>query len=267
MRSRNPLLVAALGLFLITGVASAQCPDQVRAAVQREIDLTDTRIEQADALAAGSDNAEVRSDLALANDLQSRAKIELDAGHCVVALDLTKRARARALHAVSLVRGLPDPDRVQVQLERTREILDRARERIEECDQPRAQAMLRAALQMQTRAEAAFAADPPRLLAALQLTVSARERVHRALGLCNIEESLQDGAERALKRTDDVLGRAREKTGDAAREQGRRALDHALELQQRAYDEFRAGRFEASLRLTLQSRAIAFRALRLAGGS
>ena len=43
---------------------------------------------------------------------------------------------------------------VLAQLERTRELLDRARERIEECNLDRARAMLRVALEMQARAEA-----------------------------------------------------------------------------------------------------------------
>src|SRR5262249_57229176 len=112
-------------------------------------------------------------------------------------MDLKLRARARADSAISIIQGLPDPDRVVSQVERTRDLLDRARDRIEECDSDRAHSLLHVALDMQGRAEAA--ARDSRYLAALQLTLSARERGLRALRLCNVQDNLQDTAERALR--------------------------------------------------------------------
>ena len=263
MRCSLSLLLMALGLVLGAGAAAAPCPE-----VRREIDLTDARLARAGtAVSAANNNAEARRDLALATDFQARSRLEIGAGRCLVALDFTRRARLRALHAVSLVRGLPDPDRIRVQLERSREILDRSREQLRDCDEIRAQSILRAAVQMQERAEAAFAADPPRVLASLQLTVSARERAQRALRLCHLEESIQASAEHALGRTDEVIGRAREKAGESTAAPGREPLARASEIQTRARDEYRAGHFEASLRLTQEARAFAFRSLRLAGTS
>src|SRR5437867_3992892 len=164
---RLSILFVVPAVALVARLAYAQCPDDVRAAVERELEITDTRIEQAESVVSSSDHPEARAELQIAVGLQAQARSELLAGHCAVATDLTRRARARALRAISMVRGLPDPDRVGAQLDRTREILDRARDRIEECNDERAQAIIRAASEMQLRAEAAFAADPPRLLAAL----------------------------------------------------------------------------------------------------
>ena len=51
---------------------------------------------------------------------------------------------------------LPDPDRVLSQVERTRELLERVRDRVEECNRDRAHALMRVAFTMQQRAEAAI---------------------------------------------------------------------------------------------------------------
>src|SRR5262245_12113399 len=139
--------------------------------VQAQLLRTDERIELAQTLLAGSDEAEAQVELDAAVTLQTQARAEFGAGHPRIALDLTLRARARADRAIAIARG-PSPDRVLAQLERTRELIDRARDRIEECDNDRARALLRVAVEMQTRAEAA--AQEKRYLAALQLTLSAR---------------------------------------------------------------------------------------------
>jgi hypothetical protein len=212
---------------------------------------------------SGSDNQQAQVELAEAIRVQANAKTEFAAAHYLLALNLTRRARLHADKAIALVRGLPDPDRVLVQLERTRELLDRARERIEECDLDRARAMLRAAFEMQLRAEAS--APEGRYLAALQLTMSARERALRALRLCNLQDNLHDAAERALTRTDELISRARDMVAEHHSDQARQALNRAIELEAEAWTQFRADHLEASLRLTQSARTFAHRAIRLAG--
>jgi len=268
---RNFSILALVSIALaIAAPASAQCPPDVQLRAQRELDATDARIEQADQLVTGSDNLAAQTKLAEATRIQAQAKVEFAAGHCRIAIDLTLRARLRASEAIAIIRGLPDfglpdPGRVLSQLERTRELLDRARDRIEECNNDRAHSMLRAALEMQDRADGAFAHE--RYLAALQLTVSARERAHRALRLCNLEENLHDSAEHALARTDEVIRRATDQARDKNAERTRQMLARAVEIQERAQAEFRAEHFEASLRLTLSARTIAYRVIRMSGGA
>jgi hypothetical protein len=266
MRKLPILIVAALGLMATASAGLAQCPEDIRLQVQAAIELTDTRIEQAELLIADSDSRPAHDELALAVQIQARAKTELAAEHCRIAMDLTRSARDRVARAIALVRGLPSslPDRARVQLERTREIIDRARDRIEECNDDRAQAMLRVAAEMQVRAEEAFRSD--RFLASLQLTISARERALRALRLCNVQDNLHENAERALHRTDEVISRARDQVSENDSERARQILSQGVELQGRAYAEFRAEHFEASLRLTQSARAHAYRAIRISGG-
>lgn len=178
------------------------------------------------------------------------------------ARDDTLRARLRADRAIARNQGLPDPDRVLSQLERTREILDRARQGIEPCSVERARPLLRAALEMQGRAEAS--AREGRYLAALQLTLNARERAHQALRLCNADENLNESAERALTRTDEMIARAREVIRQNDIAGAHRALDRAVAVEAEAWTQFRAEHFVEGLRLTQFARTLAHRAVRLA---
>ena len=249
-------LVAALAL---APPAAAQTREEVQLAIER----TDDLIARAQEIVSGSDNPQAIDELAFAVRLQAEAKTAFGSGRLTIALDLTRRSRLHADRAIALIRGLPDPDRVIAQLERTRELLDRVRERIEECDAERARGLLRAAFEMQTRAE--VSAREGRYLAALQLTLSARERALHALRMCNLEDNLREAAERGLTRTDELIARAREALQDRDDARARQALDRAVEVQAEAWSQFRADHLEASLRLTQSARTLAHRALRIAG--
>ena len=261
MKSPRWIIPTLVLLALMAGglPAAAQTREEVQVAIER----TDDLIMRAQEIVSGSDNQQAVDELSFAVRLQADARAQFGAGRLVLALDLTRRARVRAERAIALVKGLPDPDRVLVQLERTRELLDRARERIEECNAERARSLLRAAFEMQGRAE--VSAREGRYLAALQLTLSARERALRALRMCNLEDNLREAAERGLARTDDLISRTREVLQDRDNERARLALGRAVELQTEAWTQFRADHLEASLRLTQSARTFAHRALRIAG--
>jgi hypothetical protein len=197
--------------------------------------------------------------------LQGIAKQYFSQARYGAAARATFDARVHADRAVALLKGLPDPGRVQDQLARTREVLDRARDRLAQCDLPAPREMLRTALEMQTRAELAY--SETRYLAALQLTMSARERALRALRLCNVADNAHDAAERALRVTDDVITRAQDAVSAHGDEPAHQALARAVSFQAEARREFMAEHFEPSLRLTQSARTFAVRAIRLSGGS
>lgn len=248
------LLVCAL---LPTG-ALAQGPGSGRA--QDALEVTERRIELAEALVPDSPATQATSELALARQLQARARSAFSAGQYLIAERGTLEARAHADRAIAIVRGLPDPDRVLIQVERTEELVERARERAADCTDTRARALLRVGQEMQDRAERAVRES--RYLAALQLTMSARERVLKALRLCNAAETVGETAARALQRTDDVLARARDLLEGGGLEEPRRALEHAMSIQGEARAEYEAGHFEPSLRLTQSARLIGLRIAR-----
>lgn len=257
------LTLAAPVLALLAFAAPARAQDAAR--VQEEIARTDLRIERADQVLARSPNPEAQRALDIAKLIQARARTALADRMPGMALRLTLQARAAADRAVSMVRGLPEPDRVMAQLERTREIIERARDRIGECPLERARFMLQVATAMEQRAE--DAAHEERYLAALQLTMSARERALRALRLCNLTDNAHDAAERALHATEDLITRAQDAVGAHGEGPARLALARAVAFQAEAQREFLAGRFEPCLRLTQSARTFAARAIRLSGGS
>lgn len=246
--------------LLFGGPARAQEPG--REAVQDAIALTEIRIEQADQLLSERSDELAATQLTLARDLQSRARASLAANQLVIALRQTRDARVRADRAIAIVRGLPDPERVSQQLERTRQVIERARELLQECSESRARALLRVAIDMQVRADGSFAES--RYLAALQLTMSARERAEKALSLCRAGESLEEAARRALQGTEDLLPRARDLIATSGSDVASALLARAEATQSEARREMSDNRFAAAARLTQNARLQAQRAMRIA---
>ncbi len=261
--SRFLFVFAALGVVAVPAARAQDSP--TRGFVQNNLDRTDLRIEQAEAIVAGTDNDQAMQHLQAAVDMQGRAKTAFGSAEYAIALRLTLDARGHADRAIAIIKNLPDPDRVKAQLERTRELLERAKERIEECNNDRARAMMRAAFGMQVRAEEA--AVNGRYLVALQLTVNARERARNALRLCHLEENLQDAAERAIARTDNILDRAHDALENCSNQESANSLARATDLQSKAKTEFASENYRAALNLTLAARRGAYRAVRLCGGS
>src|SRR5580765_1564323 len=148
--------ILAIGTLALLGLAapgaSAQTLTPER--VQFALDMTDRRIEQAQMVLEGVTNDRAQAELDLAISIQTQAKsVFASAGGDLRLLQrtvsLTLEARGHADRAIAIVKGLPDPDRVRVQLERTREVIDRARQTIEECNQERARGLLRIGIEMQ----------------------------------------------------------------------------------------------------------------------
>lgn len=254
MIARRSWFIAFVAAIALLAPASSDAQGQWFGRVQDALEVTDRRIELAEALVPPGDGSLAVSELALAKQVQVRARSAFDASQYGIAERATLEARAHADRAIAIVRRLPDPDRVLVQVERTGELADRARERLADCTETRARALMQVGEEMQARAVTAVGQS--RYLAALQLTMSARERIFKAMRLCNITESLAEHAARALQRTDEVLARAREALENEPTENTRRALERATALQLEAQGEYRAARFEAALRLTHASRLV-----------
>jgi hypothetical protein len=264
LRSLVIQTLAVAGLAVGAMAAHAQPAQEPRPEfVQAQLERTDVRIEQAQSIVRTADNSPASGQLSAAVDLQARAKESFSSQNYSLSLRLTLEARGHADRAIAIVKNLPDPDRVKAQLDRTQELLERAREAIQECNNDRARAMLEAAFEMQGRA--VEAARNGHYLVSLQLTVGARERALKALRLCNLEESLQEGADRQIQQTDDAISRARETLETCQNEQARASLAQAMELQEQAKSEFRAERFRPALKLTQIARRAAYRSIQLCG--
>ena len=247
--------------LLVAAPASAQTDPQ---RVQDAIEVTDRRIQLAKDLLAQTPNHQAALEVDMAVALQVNAKVAFAEARYAAAAKATFDARIHADRAIALLRGLPDPGRVEEQLQRTRELLDRARDRLANCTVPMARDLLRVALDMQARAEAAY--RETRYLAALQLTMSARERGQRALRLCNASESLEESVTAAIQRTDEVLAHAHEVVDANGSDRAKRLLANADSMQARAKVEVDAGHFRLALRLTREAREQAVRAERSTPG-
>ncbi len=265
MHSRFRTLVATF-VVALAAIASVPAHAQGPADPQRlrdAIDLTDRRIQQAQDLLVQSPQQQAAGEVDQAVSLQALAKRAFSDGRYPAAGRATFDARFHADRAIALLRGLPDPGRVQDQLARTREVIDRGRDRIAHCELPVARDLLRTAIDMQARAEQAY--GETRYLAALQLTMSARERALRALQLCSASESFDETVAMALQRTDEVLARAHDALDAGGSDRARQLLANADSLQSRARSEDQAGHPRLALRFTRMAREQADRALR--GGS
>jgi hypothetical protein len=263
------LMKSRLLILLLTGLVglAAASPARAQRPVERvlmALEATDRRIEQARQAILTHPDPGARSELGAAEAIAPRARAAFDAGRPRVAMNLTFDARAHADRAIAMARGMPEGDRSAMQLQRTRDLLDRARQRTTGCNDPRAHELLRVAGVMQDQAEAAVAAG--RLLAAVELTMGARNRAFRALRLCNVEDDLPGSVEQALRITDEVLARARAAVGPGAGDPVRHAITEAESLEVRAQAEYQAAHYEPSLRMTQAARAMARRAERLASG-
>lgn len=264
MSLRFPTLLTMLAIVLsacVVAPTSAQAPAPPDGSRLRDaLDVTDRRIQLARDLLATSPNAAAAAEVDHAVALQAIAKDAFAQGRFAAAGRATFDARIHADRAIAMLRGLPDPGRVQEQLGRTRELLDRARDRLAHCELPAARELLRTALDMQARAEQAY--GETRYLAALQLTMSARERALRAQQLCNAGESFDETVGNALQRTDAILARAHELLDAGGTERARSLLANAAGVQGRARTEERAGRARTALRLTRLAREQAERSMR-----
>ncbi len=152
-------------------------------------------------------------------------------------------------------RELGGSARVDLQIGRTRRMLDLVRDRAERCGSAEARGAVRRAIEMQDRAESAARAG--RSLGALQLTREARQQGVAALRHCGHTGGVPEGVVSALGRTDELLGLERERLVDRpAAVAGERtgALERAAAAQRQARAEFRDGRLESSLRLTQEAR-------------
>lgn len=251
---------AVVGLLAVVCAAPAFAQADIPSRLSEDLEVTQHLLDSAEVVASRRPDAPEVRELDLARDLQARARRAAARGRPLLAKRATMDARQHAERAIAISRGLPDPERVMVQLERTSELVERAGERLAGCSEGRALALVRAAAGVQARAVAA--GDEGRFLAALQLTLNARQRVEKAMRLCHVVEDLAETVTRGLRRTDDALDQARRVVAEGAPPQARHELGRAMRIQDEARVERDAQHLERALQLTQLARGIANRVAR-----
>ena len=180
---RNVKIIAAFGALavLLAGASDALAqPDVVRA--RKELEITQIVIDKARRLVEESGNRRAEDPLRRAIDVQRQAAAELSGNGAHVSMRLTMIARDYAKRAAKLA-AEPSENKEFVfrELQRTGDILRRAREELRESDDLHATDLLRTALERHEEAESSFRELQFRV--ALRLTVLARELAHKALDL------------------------------------------------------------------------------------
>jgi len=148
--------------------------------------------------------------------------------------------------------------RLNTALDRTDEIIQRAKDAVSESGSERAQNLLEMALRLQKLArDITGTIDNNNLevyaLRAGQCTINAREKAQRAIAVTRQAEENDDYVRGRLERTDDLIRRVGEKVGDSLPRGLSLLLDTSREKQERALELYRNRRLRAALQLTLQT--------------
>jgi hypothetical protein len=146
-------------------------------------------------------------------------------------------------------------ERVERELQRTRELMERVLPQVKESNIPLAVELFERAVGLQTKARVQFesareAAFPGRQLSqSLQLTLQARDLTKRAGQVLRDQLSYEEKAKRAIERAEVLMERLRERAGAGDTRRVRVALEEAERQLDAAERHYRDRNFEVALRL------------------
>lgn len=252
------LLIVAGIIFCLTDQAFTQ----VRADVEKELDRTDKVIQRAKEAVVESRNPKAENLLKLAMDLQVRAKESCRNERFGLTAKLTLRAREKAFEAIGITKRAEENENLILKaIERTDQIIAKAKEKVSLIDNPRASSLFESATRNQQRAKELY--HEHRLKVALKFTIKARESAKKAIELANRNNRQERFARRQLKMTDKLI----DKTSHIVKESGNpKALDFfdkGVERQEGAWHLFQQKRFAPAAKNTQKAREFVLKALKI----
>ena len=152
--------------------------------------------------------------------------------------------------------GAQERERLRNELERTDQILERARTVVEEHGNLRAREQLSFAFQLQERAKTiAFSpyAGLVELQRALELSLRARSLAERAVQIASQQAHLEQRAQQALERLERRLEEARAAAGDVPDESSVRTLELATRRLEQAREAFHEQRFQEVIGISIDT--------------
>ena len=177
-----------------------------------------------------------------------------------LAIKFARAAMEHAKEAWEIVRGSVDPERVRAELERTDNLIERAREQLRLFPNERARQLLNKAIAWQEQARAAF--DGRRFGLALKLTLSARDLILRAWE--NVRGRLTpELVERALAETDRLISNWSETIKSQGPIEAKELLGQAIEHQAKAQQSYESKNLKAAFAETSVARRLLNRAIEL----
>lgn len=171
---------------------------------------------------------------------------------------------AVALVVTSTPSALADPpEDAGRELAATDRVIEEAKEIVGASRNEQAQELLNLAISLQESARDAFRRKQYR--EALEFTHKAREEARRAIRMAKGGMDPKE-VERALRRTDDIIAKAREVVGESPNEQAQKLLETAIDEQNRAREAYRKEEHEMAMRMTRSAEEMARRAMEMARG-
>ncbi|MFH1700207.1 MAG: hypothetical protein ABIE07_06435 [Candidatus Zixiibacteriota bacterium] len=153
--------------------------------------------------------------------------------------------------------GAEQQQRLQYAMEKTDEIINRAREVVQESGSERARLILQAAIRLQEEARrlmqrSADLTDASIGMQSGRRTIEARERAQRAIAVTRQSGENEEFVRRKLDKNEEMMRRQMEQIGPDSPEQVAKILDSAREKQRRAMELFRNRRLKPSLQMSMQ---------------
>lgn len=153
-------------------------------------------------------------------------------------------------------------DKVEDELEKTENVLERAREAVRESGSAIAEQHLNNALKLQSAAWERYRSN--RLAQAANLTRNAREQAMKAIGIVQSADQSNQMVRREIERTDELIRKSEERVKASHNEKAYSLLESAQKTQTEAREFFRGNRIKIALTATMNARETARKAFELA---
>jgi tetratricopeptide (TPR) repeat protein len=235
--TRITMAALALALFMLpVGLVQAQISD--RANLERELERTEELIQKAAELARDAGNAQALELIGQAMEIQQQARKGFGNGNYDAARVRTQAARTIVTKVMALLLNPQDrADRVQQELQRTDDMLAKARDHLGPGGPESARTLLEAAHRQQQQAWELFRGGSQR--PALRMTYQVRKVLNKAR--LQTEEFDPDKLEAQFKRVEELVRQATEAAATSGNVRAGQLAERAQELLIRAR-EFVANR-------------------------
>jgi len=141
-------------------------------------------------------------------------------------------------------------EKARMELERTDELIERAKEAVRATNAPLAAVVLKQAIEIQHKARERF--HQRQLLWAYKQTLEARELAKKALIRCRLTEQGETVVQRKLERAAELLERAKESTISGSEGRLRAIYESAKDNLNRAWEFYRSNQYRPALKLANQ---------------
>lgn len=235
-------------------------------AVRIEIERTEHVLERAEEIVSTSNHETLRAMLDLARELQEKAKQHFQAKNLREAAQFTLKAREIALRVINEGQSIGSTER---RLERAAEMLDRAREAIQQSDDQRLITLYEAAKEQMRRAWELFRLGPGHdVYRALKLSREVEKIAERILSEANQQLHQRENFRRRVEKVKDLLERVMAQMSECDSEAGHRLAEQARNSFELALNMARQNHPRAALKSLQTVRRLAMAARReCSGGS